>query len=126
MKFGSIFVISAFFVIFNGKGSEATKCPSTKCVCIQNEIKCEDFESFAHLNFSDIDDKIEILDLKPREPLILDDQLDLAHIQIKKQIQQHITTLALTRVSSQLKEYMTPNLQAKLIDSNISQLGGQI
>jgi F-type H+-transporting ATPase subunit b len=52
--------------------------------------------------------------------------IEKAEIQIKKQIQQHITSLALTRVNSQLKEYMTPNLQSKLIDSNISQLGGQI
>jgi len=52
--------------------------------------------------------------------------IEKAEIQIKKQIQQHITALALARVNSQLKEYMTPNLQSKLIDSNISQLGGQI
>lgn len=52
--------------------------------------------------------------------------IEKAEIQIKKQIQQHITTLALRKVSSQLKDYMTPNLQSKLIDVNINQLGGQI
>jgi F-type H+-transporting ATPase subunit b len=52
--------------------------------------------------------------------------IEKAEIQIKKQIQQHITTLALKRVSTQLKEYLTPSMQSKLIDSNISQLGGQI
>jgi F-type H+-transporting ATPase subunit b len=52
--------------------------------------------------------------------------IEKAEIQIKKQIQQHITSLALKRVSSQLKDYMTPNLQSKVIDSNITQLGGQI
>jgi len=47
-------------------------------------------------------------------------------VQIKKQIQQHITNLAIERVSGQLKDYLTPKLQSKLIDTNISQLGGQL
>jgi len=34
--------------------------------------------------------------------------------------------LALKRVTSQLQDFMTPVVQSKLIDSNISQLGGQI
>ena len=45
---------------------------------------------------------------------------------LKKQIQQRITDLAIERVSTQLKEYMTPNLQSKVIDTNIAQLGGQL
>ena len=52
--------------------------------------------------------------------------IEKAELQIKKQIQQHITNLALKRVTSQLKDFMTPSAQSKLIDSNISQLGGQI
>jgi F-type H+-transporting ATPase subunit b len=52
--------------------------------------------------------------------------IEKAELQIKKQIQQHITDLAIQRVGSQLKDYMTPNLQSKVIDSNISQLGGQL
>jgi F0F1-type ATP synthase membrane subunit b/b' len=52
--------------------------------------------------------------------------IEKAELQIKKQIQQHITNLALKKVTSQLQEYMTPAVQSKLIDSNISQLGGQI
>ena len=52
--------------------------------------------------------------------------IEKAEIQIKKQIQQHITNLALKRVTSQLQDFMTPSVQSKLIDSNISQLGGQI
>ncbi len=32
----------------------------------------------------------------------------------------------LKKVTHQLQEYMTTNVQSKLIDSNISQLGGQI
>jgi F0F1-type ATP synthase membrane subunit b/b' len=52
--------------------------------------------------------------------------IEKAELQIKKQIQQHITNLALKKVTYQLQEYMTSNVQSKLIDSNISQLGGQI
>jgi F-type H+-transporting ATPase subunit b len=52
--------------------------------------------------------------------------IEKAEIQIKKQIQQHITNLALKRVTSQLQDFMTPTVQSKVIDSNISQLGGQI
>jgi len=52
--------------------------------------------------------------------------IEKAELQIKKQIQQHITNLAVKRVTSQLQDFMTPNIQSKLIDSNISQLGGQL
>jgi F-type H+-transporting ATPase subunit b len=52
--------------------------------------------------------------------------IEKAEVQIRKKIQQHITNLALGRVSIQLKETLTPTLQAKLIDTNISQLGGQL
>jgi F-type H+-transporting ATPase subunit b len=52
--------------------------------------------------------------------------IEKAEVQIKKQIQQHISNLALQRVSVELKSYLKPNLQAKLIDTNISQLGGQL
>mmetsp|Transcript_4184 Transcript_4184/g.10672 ORF Transcript_4184/g.10672 Transcript_4184/m.10672 type:complete len:180 (+) Transcript_4184:1838-2377(+) len=52
--------------------------------------------------------------------------IEKAEVQIKKQIQKHITDLAIERVSLQLKDYLTPKLQSKLIDTNISQLGGQL
>ena len=52
--------------------------------------------------------------------------VEKAELQIKKQIQQHITDLAIEKVTVQLKEYMTPNLQSKVIDSNIANLGGQL
>ena len=52
--------------------------------------------------------------------------IEKAELQIKKQIQQHITDLAIEKVTVQLKEYMTPNLQSKVIDSNIANLGGQL
>ena len=52
--------------------------------------------------------------------------IEQAELQIKKQIQQRIANLALERVSTQLQDYMTPNLQSKVIDNNISELGGQL
>jgi F-type H+-transporting ATPase subunit b len=52
--------------------------------------------------------------------------IEQAEMQIKKQIQQRITNLALERVSAQLQDYMTPSLQSKVVDNNIAQLGGQL
>jgi F-type H+-transporting ATPase subunit b len=52
--------------------------------------------------------------------------IEQAELQIKKQIQQRITNLAIGRVSTQLQDYMTPSLQSKVIDNNIGQLGGQL
>jgi F-type H+-transporting ATPase subunit b len=52
--------------------------------------------------------------------------IEKAEMQIKKQIQQRITNLAMERVSTQLQDYMTPSLQSKVIDNNIAQLGGQL
>ena len=39
--------------------------------------------------------------------------IEKAEMQIKKQIQQRITDLAMQRVSTQLQDYMTPSLQSK-------------
>ena len=52
--------------------------------------------------------------------------IEQAELQIKKQIQQRIANLALERVSTQLQDYMTPSLQSKVMDNNISELGGQL
>ena len=52
--------------------------------------------------------------------------IEKAELQIKKQIQQRITDLAMQKVSTQLQDYMTPSLQSKVIDNNIAQLGGQL
>jgi len=52
--------------------------------------------------------------------------IEKAELQIKKQIQQRIADLAMQRVSTQLQNYMTPNLQSKVLDNNIAQLGGQL
>jgi len=52
--------------------------------------------------------------------------IEKAELQIKKQIQQRIADLAMQRVSTQLQDYMTPNLQSKVLDNNIAQLEGQL
>nr|QUE28440.1 AtpF [Porphyrostromium boryanum] len=49
-----------------------------------------------------------------------------AENQIRKQIQQRIATLALKRVLLQLKGDMTPELQVKIINTNIEKLEGQL
>lgn len=52
--------------------------------------------------------------------------IEKAEFQIKKQIQQHITDLAIRKVSAQMETFMTDNLQVKVIDTNIASLGGKI
>nr|YP_010330248.1 ATP synthase CFO B subunit subunit I [Porphyridium aerugineum]UNJ17964.1 ATP synthase CFO B subunit subunit I [Porphyridium aerugineum] len=44
---------------------------------------------------------------------------------IRKQIQQQIATLALKRVSAQLKAQISSEMQSKIIDLNIAKLGGK-
>lgn len=67
-------------------------CPSPKCVCEANSIKCTDFEKFDELNFkfktqnNASINEIDILDLKPIKPLILDDTLKLNGLKINKQV----------------------------------------
>lgn len=51
--------------------------------------------------------------------------IEKTELQIKRQLQEHITNLALIKVTNQLREIMNPTMQSNLIDSNISQLGGQ-
>jgi len=52
--------------------------------------------------------------------------MEKTELQIKKQIQQQITELAVQKVTVQLKESMTPSIQSQVISSNISNLGGQL
>jgi F-type H+-transporting ATPase subunit b len=93
----------------------------------------------AKLVIEQIKKEAELTARKVKETILAQGKLDIerltnngkssiekAEIQIRKQIQQHITNLAIQRVSGQMKSYLTSNLQSKLIDSNISQLGGQI
>nr|YP_010988318.1 ATP synthase CF0 subunit I [Rhodochorton tenue]WOK79514.1 ATP synthase CF0 subunit I [Rhodochorton tenue] len=49
-----------------------------------------------------------------------------AELQIKKQIQQQITTLAIRRVTLELKSKMNSTLQSNIIDNNIMKLGAKI
>lgn len=49
-----------------------------------------------------------------------------AENQVKLQIQQQITTLAIQKVTAQLKKEMNPIMQNKIIDQNIIQLEGKI
>nr|YP_009745199.1 ATP synthase CF0 subunit I [Halymenia maculata]QIG87209.1 ATP synthase CF0 subunit I [Halymenia maculata] len=46
-----------------------------------------------------------------------------AENQVRQQIQQQITTLAISKVTLQLQNQVNPAMQAKIIDSNIAQLG---
>ena len=46
----------------------------------------------------------------------------LEEAEIKKQIQKQITTLAIQRVTSQLKDQIKPDIQASIIDNHIMQL----
>nr|YP_009392674.1 ATP synthase CF0 subunit I [Bostrychia tenella]ARW61236.1 ATP synthase CF0 subunit I [Bostrychia tenella] len=49
-----------------------------------------------------------------------------AESQVRLQIQQQITALAIKKVSIILKKHMTPNIQTKIIENNIMQLKGEI
>ena len=49
--------------------------------------------------------------------------ITIAEAQVREQIQQQITHLAIRQVSLDLKQQMTPAMQAKIIDENIIQLG---
>nr|YP_009398445.1 ATP synthase CF0 subunit I [Lophocladia kuetzingii]ARW67631.1 ATP synthase CF0 subunit I [Lophocladia kuetzingii] len=52
--------------------------------------------------------------------------VQFAENQVRLQIQQQITNLAINRVVNQLKSQITPSLQAQIIDKNIIQLEGKI
>nr|YP_009511451.1 ATP synthase CF0 subunit I [Gracilariopsis mclachlanii]AXI97328.1 ATP synthase CF0 subunit I [Gracilariopsis mclachlanii] len=49
-----------------------------------------------------------------------------AESQIRQQIQLQITSLAIKRVTAQLQNQITPAIQAKIVDNNIAQLGGNL
>lgn len=50
----------------------------------------------------------------------------LAENQVKQQIKQNITNLAIQKVSLQLKSTVDASMQAKILDNNISKLKGEI
>nr|YP_009397224.1 ATP synthase CF0 subunit I [Thuretia quercifolia]ARW66410.1 ATP synthase CF0 subunit I [Thuretia quercifolia] len=52
--------------------------------------------------------------------------IQYAENQVKKQIQQQITSLAINKVSMQLQSEITPTIHMKIIDKNIMQLEGNV
>ena len=97
------------------------------------------FRSEAKLAISKIKEEATKTALKVKETILAQGKADIerltnngkanietAELQIRRQIQEHITELALKRVSLQLKDYMTSENQVKIINSNISQLGGTL
>lgn len=52
--------------------------------------------------------------------------LSIAENQVRQEIQQQIITLAISRVTAQLQNQITPVIQSKIIDYSIMQLGEKI
>ena len=50
----------------------------------------------------------------------------VAERQVKEQIQQQITNLAINRVHNDLEQQINASIQSKIIDDNIKQLGGNL
>nr|YP_010471128.1 ATP synthase CF0 B subunit [Synarthrophyton patena]UVF62957.1 ATP synthase CF0 B subunit [Synarthrophyton patena] len=52
--------------------------------------------------------------------------ISIAEMQVREQIQQQITGLAVRQVYLDLKRQVTPSIQSKIIDENILQLGDKL
>nr|QJH88277.1 AtpF [Pterocladia lucida] len=52
--------------------------------------------------------------------------ISTAEYQVKQQIQHQITSLAISKVTSELQNQVTPSMQSTIIDSSIAQLGGRL
>nr|YP_009541570.1 ATP synthase CFO B chain subunit I [Synarthrophyton chejuense]AYR05579.1 ATP synthase CFO B chain subunit I [Synarthrophyton chejuense] len=52
--------------------------------------------------------------------------ISIAEMQVREQIQQQITNLAIRQVALDLKKQITPSIQSKIIDENILQLGDKL
>lgn len=52
--------------------------------------------------------------------------ISTAENQVRQQIQQQITALAISRVTAQLRSQVTASMQTKIIDSSIMELGGHL
>jgi len=52
------------------------------CSFINNEIKCENFNSFSELTFDNVNDEVKSISLKPNIPILLDDSLDLSGLNL--------------------------------------------
>jgi len=68
--------------------NETPECLSEKCTCdTKSIVKCSGFESFAELNFETYSLKqIDVLDLRPLKPILLDDSLRLHSFRVNKQV----------------------------------------
>jgi hypothetical protein len=67
-----------------------TFCPSPKrCLCQTDKIICQNFTSFSELEFSFERFIVDIIDLKPSQPLLLDDTLKLNGLKVRKQVILH-------------------------------------
>lgn len=86
-----------------------------------------------------IKQEAELTAQKVRESILAQGKLDIERLtatgkasittaenQVRQQIQQQITTLAINRVSLQLQSQVTPSMQSKIINNNIVQLGVEI
>lgn len=86
-----------------------------------------------------IEDEARVTAIKVKESILLQGSIDIKRLtesskisisnteaQAIQQIQQQITNLAIRRVMLEFKNTMTPEMQSKIIDNNISQLGGEI
>ncbi len=52
--------------------------------------------------------------------------ISIAEMQVREQIQQQITSLAIRQVSLELKRQITASIQSKIVDENIIQLGDSL
>lgn len=81
----------------------------------------------------------ELTAQKVRESILAQGKLDIERLtsagkaniaiaenQVRQQIQQQITSLAIKRVSLELQNQVTSSIQSKIIDDNIVKLGGKV
>lgn len=86
-----------------------------------------------------IQHEAELTAQKVRESILAQGKLDIQRLtatgkasiataenQVRQQIQQQITTLAINRVYSQLQHQINPIIQSQIIDNSIIKLGGKI
>ena len=91
MKFLLILILNLLSVEIKAVGfsdEPENECISEKCTCDSKSIvKCSNFESFSDLNFEYFSIKeIDVLDLKPVKPILLDDTLKLHSFRVNKQV----------------------------------------
>ena len=88
---------------------------------------------------SQIEEEARVTAKKVRDSILSQGTLDIqrltsaskaniatAESQVRQQIRQQITALAIQQVSLQLKNLLTPLMQSKIIDDDIAKLGGKL